>query len=411
MVLGEPTVLMRFPGSAPHLSRRVFLVAAAAGALSSASVRPAKAAETFQTIAPFAILIDPDTGTVLFEKNADSLMAPASTAKIMTAELVFHEIREGRLKLDDTFVISQNAWRHGGASSGGSSMFAAVNSSIRIEDLIKGLVIDSGNDAAIALAEGIAGSEDNFATMMSRRAHELGMTRSTFTNAWGRGDPAQKVTARDMARLADHVIRTYPEFYHYFGERDFTWNKVHQLNRNPLLTMNIGADGLKTGDIAESGFGLVGSAVQNGERLILVLNGLRTARDRATEAFKLLGWGFRAFEGRDLFAADEVVGSARVYGGTVGSVPLASPRAVRLLVQRGSGEKLSGKILYDGPLAAPLEKGAEVAHLKIFRNTTEIMSMPLRTTMSVGTGSLPRRALDAGLELANDFIRQNFFKP
>ncbi len=403
--------MMRSRRSPLHLSRRGLLLAAATGALSCAGALAGHAAETFQTIAPFAFLVEADTGTVLFEKNADSPMAPASTAKIMTAELVFREIRAGRLKLDDTFVISENAWRHGGASSGGSSMFAAVNSSVRIEDLIKGLVIDSGNDAAIALAEGIAGSEDNFATMMTRRAHELGMTRSTFTNAWGRGDPAQKVTARDMALLAAHVIRTYPDFYRYFGERDFTWNKVHQLNRNPLLTMNMGADGLKTGDIAESGYGLVGSAVQNGERLILVLNGLRTARDRATEAFKLIGWGFRAFEAKDLFAADEVVGSARVYGGTVGSVPLASSRAVRLLVQRGSGEKLSGKIVYDGPLAAPLEKGAEVAHLKIFRNTTEIMSMPLQTTISVGTGSLPRRALDAGLELATDLIRQNFFRP
>ena len=367
--------------------------------------------ETFQTIAPYAILVDAETGTVLFEKNADTLMAPASTSKIMTAEIVFHEIKEGRLKLDDTFVVSENAWRRGGAKSGGSSMFAAVNSSIRVEDLIRGLLIQSGNDAAITLAEGISGSEDNFAALMTRRAREIGMTKSTFTNPWGRGDPDEKVTARDMALLADHVIRTYPEFYHYFGERDFTWNRIHQLNRNPLLTMNIGADGVKTGDIAESGFGLVGSAVQNGERLLLVINGLRTGRDRATEAVKLLSWGFRSFEPKMLFAADEIVGTARVYGGTEDDVPLAADKAVRLLVPRGSGERLTGKIVYTGPLMAPLAKGARVAQLKIYRGNTEILATPLRTTEDVPVGSLPHRAFDAGLELVTAVVRQNFTKP
>lgn len=368
-------------------------------------------AEGFQTPAPYAILVDADTGTVLFEKNADTLMAPASTAKIMTAELVFREIKEGRLKLDDTFVISENAWRQGGASSGGSAMFAALNSSIRIEDLIRGLIIVSGNDAAIALAEGIAGSEDNFAAMMTRRARELGMTKSTFTNPWGRGDPDEKVTAREMALLAAHVIHTYPEFYRYFGEKDFTWNKIHQPNRNPLLTMNLGADGLKTGHIAQSGFGLVGSAVQNGERLILVVNGLRTARDRATESQKLLSWGFRAFESKALYAADEVVGAARVYGGAQEDVPLVADRPVTLLVPRGSAEKLTGKIVYTGPLVAPVSKGAQVAQLKIYRGSTEILSMPLKASEDVPVGSLPRRAFDAGLELATGLVRQNFTKP
>ncbi len=368
-------------------------------------------AEGFQTIAPYAILVDADTGTVLFEKNADALMSPASTAKIMTAEIVFHEIKEGRLKLADTFSISENAWRTGGASSGGSSMFAALNSSVRIEDLIRGLVIQSGNDAAIALAEGIAGSEDNFAALMTRRARELGMTKSNFTNPWGRGDPNEKVTGREMTILADYVIRTYPDFYRYFGEKDFTWNRIHQLNRNPLLTMNIGADGLKTGHIAESGFGLVGSAVQNGERLILVVNGLRTARDRANESLKLLSWGFRSFEPKAMYAADEVVGSARVYGGTREDVPLVADKAVTLLVPRGSGEKLTGKIVYNGPLSAPLDKGALVAQLKLYRGPTEVLSMPLRTAESVPVGSLPHRAFDAGLELVTTLVLQNFTKP
>ncbi len=383
----------------------------AAFILNVAAAQPsASSVERFQTISPFALLMDADTGTILFEKNADTLMAPASTTKIMTADIVFHELREGRLKLDDLFVISENAWRFGGASSGGSSMFAALNSRVRIEDLIRGLVIQSGNDAAIALAEGIAGSEQNFAALMTQRARDLGMTQSTFTNPWGKGEPGQKVTARDMALLAAHVIHTYPDYYRYFGEKEFTWNRIRQLNRNPLLTMNIGADGLKTGDIAESGFGLVGSAVQNGERLIVVVNGLKTARDRANESSKLLSWGFRSFEPKALYAAGEVIGSARVYGGAQGEVSLVADKPVTLLVPRGAGEKLTGKVVYIGPLRAPVAKDVEVARLKIYRGSTEILSAPLRTAESVEMGSLPRRALDAGMELVTSTLRQNFTK-
>ncbi|HEX4768975.1 MAG TPA: D-alanyl-D-alanine carboxypeptidase family protein [Lichenihabitans sp.] len=362
----------------------------------------------FQSIAPYALLIDADTGTVLFEKNADALMAPASTAKIMTAEVVFHEIKEGRLRLDDKFLVSEHAWRTGGAPSHGSAMFAVPNSRIAVEDLIKGLVIDSGNDAAIVLAEGIAGSEEQFAAMMNRRAREIGMTKSTFTNPWGRGDPGQKVTARDMAVLADYVITTYPALYRYFGQRDFTWDRVHQLNRNPLLTMNIGADGLKTGDLTQSGYGIVGSAVQKGERLILVLNGLRTGRDRSNESLKLLDWGFRSFEPKQLYAAGETVGAAKVYGGAESEVPLVTEKPVAMLVPRGNDERLTGKIVYKGPLSAPVEKGAKVAEIKIFRNGTEILSAPLRTAEAVPVGSLPHRAMDAGLEFLTTLIRQNF---
>jgi D-alanyl-D-alanine carboxypeptidase (penicillin-binding protein 5/6) len=369
---------------------------------------PFAAADTFQTTAPFALLEDADTGTVLFDKNGDKTMAPASTTKILTAEIAFREIKEGRLKLDDTFVVSENAWRSGGAKSGGSTMFAAVNSRIPVVDLIQGLVVQSGNDAAIAIAEGISGSEDSFAALMNRRAREIGMLHSVFQNPWGRGDPNQRVTPRDMATLARHVIHTYPDLYRYFGEREFTWNKVRQLNRNPLLLMNIGADGLKTGDIAESGFGLVGSAVQNGERLIVVVNGLRSARDRANESFKLLSWGFRAFEPRELYAAGEVVGAAQVYGGDSAEVPLVADEAVKLLVPRGGGETLSGRVAYEGPLRAPVARGAVVARLRVTRGDTEVLSVPLRAAAAVGVGSLPRRAWDAGLELGAALIRQNF---
>jgi D-alanyl-D-alanine carboxypeptidase (penicillin-binding protein 5/6) len=251
-------------------------------------------AEPIQTKAPYAFLIDNSTRKVLLQKNADSPMTPASTSKILTAEIIFRELAGGRLKLDDTMAISANAAREGDAESGGSSMFAQANTRVRVEDLLRGLLIASGNDAAIALAEGVAGSEASFAVLMNKRAREIGMTRSSFTNPWGRGDAGQKVTPRDMARLAAHVISTYPQYYKYFGETEFTWNNIRQLNRDPLLRMNIGADGLKTGHLAKSGFGLVGSAVQNGHRLILVINGLKSERDRAAEAGKLLKWGFGA---------------------------------------------------------------------------------------------------------------------
>ena len=275
------------------MSARAFLLAALAMLLLAVGSQGADAA-AIQTKAPFALLIDYDTGAALFAKNADAPMSPASTTKILTAEIVFGELAAGRLKLDDVATISARAAREGDAESGGSSMFAQANSEVRIEDLLRGLLITSGNDAAIALAERVAGSEEAFAALMNARARALGMTRSHFANAWGEGSAGQRVTARDMARLAAHVIRTYPQYYRFFGEAEFSWNGVQQANRNPLLTMGIGADGMKTGHLAKSGFGLVGSAAQNGRRLILVLNGARSERERASEARKLIEWGFAA---------------------------------------------------------------------------------------------------------------------
>ncbi|MCW6507610.1 D-alanyl-D-alanine carboxypeptidase [Hyphomicrobiales bacterium BP6-180914] len=378
----------------------------AVATLVSATPAPALGVDDYQTIAPFAYLVDAGTGTVLYGKNSEAPMMPASTTKVMTAEVIFHELKEGRLKLDDKFVVSEHAWRDGGTRSGGSTMFLAVNSSVRVEDLLRGLIIQSGNDAAITLAEGVSGSEEAFARRMNDRAKAIGMAHSNFTNPWGRGDPDHRVTASDMARLAEYVIDTYPDLYKIFGEREFTWNKIRQPNRNPLLLMNIGADGLKTGDLAESGFGLVGSAVQNDERLIVVVNGLKTARDRANESQKLLAWGFRTFEERALFAAGETVGTASVFGGTQSDVSLGTTKPIRILVPRGSGDRLSGRIVYTGPLMAPVARGTEVARLVISRGATELMETPLQTTEDVGVGSLQRRALDAGIELVSGFIRE-----
>jgi D-alanyl-D-alanine carboxypeptidase (penicillin-binding protein 5/6) len=365
-------------------------------------------AQTFQTLAQQAILIDATSGTVLFEKNADDLTAPASMAKTMTVELVFNEIRKGRLSLDSEFTVSENAWRKGGGGSGGSSMFAQLNSTIKLSDLLRGIIVQSGNDASIVAAEGIAGTEENFARMMTERARQLGMPKSTFRNATGYGHPEQKVTVRELAKLAIHIIETYPDLYPIFGEREFTWNRIRQQNRNPLLAMDIGADGLKTGNIDEAGFGLIASAVQNGQRLVLVVNGLRTARDRSAESRKLIEWGFRAFESRQLFAAGETVGEAQVFGGDRRSLPLVSPKPIRVLLPRGSSDRLVARIVYTGPLRAPIEKGAQVARLQVTRGDIQALEVPLYAGDSVSVGTLSQRAFDGLLEFGTGLIRRAF---
>src|SRR6476469_9757618 len=265
--------------------------------------------------APHAILIDAENGGVLFERDDDKLIFPASLGKLMTAEYVFNEIKEGRIKLTDEFMVSENAWRKGGAPSHGSTMFAAIYSKIPVDDLLHGMIIQSANDACIVLAEGIAGNEADFGAKLTARARAIGLEKSVFTNSNGLPDPGEQVTTRELGMLARHIIRTYPDFYQLFGQPDFTWNKIRQQNRNPLLGAMAGADGLKTGFTKEAGYGLVGSAVQNGQRLIVVVNGVSTAKERADEAKKLLEWGFRNFEQRVLFAEGQTIGAAKVFGG------------------------------------------------------------------------------------------------
>ncbi|WP_306226411.1 D-alanyl-D-alanine carboxypeptidase family protein [Bosea beijingensis] len=363
-------------------------------------------AQSFQSQAPFAVLLDSDTGAVLYEKAADELMVPASMAKLATVLVAFQDINAGRLSLDSEIGISENAWRKGGAPSGGSAMFAIINSRIKLVDILHGIIVQSGNDASIALAEAIAGDEPTFGRIMTERVRGLGLTKSVFRNATGMPDPQQRVTARELALLADHIIKTYPELYKIFGQREFTWNKIRQQNRNPLLTMDIGADGLKTGNIDESGFGLVGSAVQNGQRLIVVVNGLKTGRDRAAEARKLLEWGFRAFERRQLFAAGETVGEASVYGGEKGRVALRSKSAVSLLLPRGGTERLAARIIYRGPLAVPVQEGTEVARLVVTRGDIKTLDIPLYAAESVQAGTLQSRALDALFEATTGWVRK-----
>jgi D-alanyl-D-alanine carboxypeptidase (penicillin-binding protein 5/6) len=366
------------------------------------SVQGAKKPEelAFDGDAPTAILMEATSGSVLFEKNADELRAPSSMMKLMTAEVVFHAIKEGKLKLTDEFRITENAWRRGGAPSGTSTMFAAINSKVSIDDLLHGAIIPSGNDACIALAEGIAGNEMMFANdYMTKRARELGLTKSTFGNSNGLPHPANKMTVRELAMLARHIILDYPEFYKLFGEKDFTWNKIHQQNRNPLLNSMEGADGLKTGYTKEGGYGMVGSAVQNGVRLIVVINGLEDAEDRASEAKKMLEWGYRNFEARTLFAADQTLGYARVFGGDSRSVKLTSPNPVKVMVSKQGGEKLIARVVYNGPVRAPVTAGQQVGVVRVWRGPNVAMETPVYAADSVGVGSTMRRALDGAQEL------------
>jgi len=359
----------------------------------------------FDGDAPTAILIEATSGSVLSEKNADELRAPSSMMKLMTAEVVFHALKEGEIKLTDEYHVSENAWRKGGAPSGTSTMFASIHSKIAIDDLLHGAIIPSGNDACIVLAEGMAGNERAFAEMMTKRARELGMTQSTFANSNGLPDPGNKMTVRELAKLARYVIQTYPEFYKLFGEKEFTWNKIRQQNRNPLLNSLPGADGLKTGFTNEGGYGMVGSAVQNGIRLIVVVNGLEDPDDRATEAKKMLEWGFRNFEARTLFAAQQPIGYAKVFGGDSRSVRLSSPEPIKVMVQKNGNDKLIARVVYSGPVRAPIESGQQVGIVRVWRGANVAMEAPVYAADPVGKGSTMRRAIDGASELVIGMFR------
>ncbi len=349
--------------------------------------------------APHAILIDAENGAVLFERDPDQLIFPASLGKLMTVEYVFHELKEGRIKLTDEYMVSENAWRKGGAMSHGSTMYAAINSKIAVSDLLHGMIIQSGNDACIVLAEGVAGNEADFGVKLTERAREIGLNKSVFTNSNGLPDPNEKVTTRELGILARYIIHNYPELYSIFGEREFTWNKIRQQNRNPLLGMGIGADGLKTGFTSDAGYGLVGSAVQNGLRLVVVVNGLKSDKERADEAKKLLDWGFRSFEQRILFAEGQTIGAAKVYGGASGHVSLVATGLARVMLPKNGPERLIARIVYKGPVPAPVVEGQEIGALKVWRNDVVILEMPLKASESVGKGNMPQRAFDAVTEM------------
>ena len=332
-------------------------------------IGPARAqpqSQLFETRAKQAVMIDAETGTILYSKDADKLIPPASLAKLMTMEVVFHALKVGRLSMDDTFAVSKNAWTKGGAKSGGSTMFAKLNSQIRVEDLIKGVIIQSANDACITIAEGLAGTEENFAALMTERAREIGLTKSVFKNSNGLPAEGQVVTMRELATLGRHIWKTYPEYYRFYGQREFTWNKITQPNRNPLLEMEIGADGMKTGFTDASGYAIVGSVQRSGNRVFAAMSGMQSEQERAEESRKLLEWGLRAFERTNLFAADEIIGEAQVFGGEKSGVALKAKGPISIFIPLTNTDRLVARIVYRGPLTAPVKEGTPVGVLKVW---------------------------------------------
>jgi D-alanyl-D-alanine carboxypeptidase (penicillin-binding protein 5/6) len=325
-----------------------------------------------ETKAREALLIDLQTGTVLLEKDADKPMPPASMSKIMTVFMVFERLHDGRLTLDSELPVSEKAWK-----KGGSKMFVKVGNKVRVEDLLRGVIVQSGNDACIVLAEGIAGTEEAFAEAMTQRGKEIGLTNSRFANATGWPDPNHWMTAHDLVILASHLIVDFPDYYKYFAETEFVWSDIRQSNRNPLLFKNIGADGLKTGHTEEAGYGLTASAVQGDRRLVLVLNGLSSERERSEESARIIGWGFREFENYALVKEGETVDEAKIWLGEEATVPLVAPRDLTVTLSRASRSGMQVKVVYGEPASAPIMAGQEIAKLVVTAPDTEPVEIPL----------------------------------
>jgi D-alanyl-D-alanine carboxypeptidase (penicillin-binding protein 5/6) len=344
---------------------------------------------TLQTNAQYAAVMDFDTGALLFSKDGDQLMKPASMAKLMTIAILFEKLKHGDVKLDDKFLVSETAWRQGMTEkSEGSKMFVQVGDSISVEDLIRGIVIQSGNDACVVVAEHFAGSEPAFADLMNAEAKRIGLQHSTFANSNGLPDPRQNVSAHDLALLARYIIKEFPQYYHYFGEKEFTWSKITQPNRNLLLTAYPGADGLKTGHTAESGFGMTASAVQDGRRLIVVVNGLKSENDRLAEVKRLFDIGFREFKTYALFKPGDVVGEATVWAGAAHSVPLTVKQPVNIMLRRASRSGLKVTLKYDEPLVPPIDNSKQLGTLLITAPGAPDMTVPVYAAAPVESGGV-----------------------
>lgn len=361
---------------------------------------------TFATKAPRVLLLDDKSGTVLLSKNPDLKIPPASLAKLMTAEVVFEALQKGETTLETTYPVTEYAWRTGGAPSGTSTMFAALKSTPTVADLLQGMIVQAANDGAIILAEGLSGSESAFAEKMNARAKELGLTGSRFVNATGLPADGQTVTLSDLIKLARHIHSAHPERYKYYAQDAFTWNKIFQRNRNPLLRLDIGADGMGTGYTQASGYALVGSAEQNGRRLFLAMSGLTSIKEREEEAKKLIQWGMTSFDTVNIYAANEEVSTAQVFGGAVSSVPLKVKDAVELLLPKEDRDKLIARISYEGPLNAPVAADTQIGKIAFELNGNVVQQMPLYTAQAVPVGTLSQRAMGAALELSTGWLRK-----
>lgn len=332
---------------------------------------------SFETKAPHAVIIDHETGLVLYEKNAREAIAPASMTKIMTADLVFERIKSGRLALTDKFKVSEDAWRRGGVKSGSSTMFLNEGSTVSVEDLLRGVIIQSGNDACIVLAQGIAGSESVFAEKMTERAKAIGLESANFVNATGWPHPDHKISTIDLARLARHSIKSFPDLYKIYSEESYKWNNITQRNRNPLLGETFGADGLKTGHTEISGYGFVGTAERDGVRRIIVINGLESKVARRDTARSLMESAFSEFDIVPVRKTQDVIKAINVYLGDSKTVNAVLPLDVNVGVSKHERNNIKLEVSHAQNLIAPIEKGQEIAMLKIIVPGQDVQSVPL----------------------------------
>ncbi|MBK1660421.1 D-alanyl-D-alanine carboxypeptidase family protein, partial [Paracraurococcus ruber] len=340
----------------------------------------------FETIARQALVVDFDTDAVLLEKNAEERMPPSSMSKLMTMYVVFDMLKKGRLQPDQQLPVSERAWR-----MGGSKMFVQIGNQVPVDALMRGVIVQSGNDACIVFAEAISGSEQQFAELLTQEARRIGLTDSNFRNSTGWPDPEHRMTCRDLARLAKRIITDFPEYYRIYNERSFTWNNISQENRNPTLARVPGADGLKTGHTEEAGYGLTASAKRGDRRLIMVFNGLPTMRARAEESERLLEWGFREFENVVLFKAADVVEEVPVHLGTRRTVPLVGGKDMIVTLPRSWRNRLQARLQYEAPVQAPVLKGQELGKLLVSGQGVPNLQLPLLAGADVERlGLIPR---------------------
>lgn len=369
--------------------------------LSFTGLAQAQDASAFATKASQAILMDAKSGAVLYEKDADTAIPPASMSKLITQTIVFDMLKSGQLKLDQEFIVSTDAWKRGGGNAGGSTMYAEVNSHIKIDDLLHGAIIQSANDACIVLAEGIAGSEPAFTLRMAAKANELGLKNSTFANATGLPDPGHKMSVRDLSIVARYIISNHPDFYKIYSQPQFLWNKINQQNRNPLLKDYLGADGMKTGYTKEAGYGMVGSAQRDGRRLVMVIAGLQSINDRKTEAQKLLDWGFGQFKVVNLYGAGDTVSRARIWGGSENWVNLVVHDEMKVAISPKELDGAEIKMSYSGPLLAPVKAGQIVGTVRLLIDGKPVTEVPLETANDVSAvSSMWKKAWDSVLIMA-----------
>lgn len=334
-------------------------------------------AAAIETQARNAILMDYDTGQYLYVKDHEKMVPPASMSKLMTVNMIFEKLKDGSLSLDDTFTVSERAWKLGGAASGGSTMFLKIGEKVRVEDILKGILIQSGNDACIVAAENLAGSEDDFAEMMNKRARELGLNNSSFANSTGLPHPDQKMSVEDLAKLARHIIKEFPEFYHIFSEKYYTHNNITQGNRNPLLYSMPNADGLKTGHTEEAGFCLTASAKKGERRLIEVMTGMNSNKERSEEAERLMEWGFREFNNYNLLNKGQEIADIPVVFGNEKEVRLVVPETVKRTLKKSQAPKIKMTAVYDKPVKAPVAAGDKLGEVRIELDGQEMENVPL----------------------------------